>query len=816
MSKSDQEHTTTEPAIVAEEELRIPELLPLLPIRDVVVYPFMIIPLFVGREMSIKAVDQALAGDRMIMLATQHDIGDEDPTPDKIYNVGTVAMIMRMLKLPDGRVKILVQGLVKARITEFVEFKPFHTVRIERLVEPAAVDNLETEALMRTVREQLAKIAELGKQISPEVMVILENITDPGSMADLIASNLGLKLSEAQMLLEIEDPVRRLTKVNDLLAREHEMLSVQAQIQNAAREEMGKNQKEYYLREQMKAIQQELGDHDGKEELEELRKAIESAKMPENVQKEALKQLGRLERMHGDSGEAGVIRTYLDWLIEIPWSKTTRDSLDIIRAKKILDEDHSYLDKVKERILEFLAVRKLNKQMKGPILCFVGPPGVGKTSLGKSIARALNRKFVRISLGGVRDEAEIRGHRRTYLGALPGRIIQGMKQAGTRNPVFMLDELDKLGYDYKGDPSAALLEVLDPQQNNAFSDHYVNLPYDLSNVLFVATANHSDPIPPALFDRMEVINIPGYTEEEKLEIATRYLVPRQLKDNGLKAKHILFEEEAIKEIIAKYTREAGLRNLEREIGNVCRKVARKIAEGHKRQIRITPAAVATFLGAAKFLREDEMEKNEVGVVNGLAWTSVGGEVLHIEATTMAGKGGMTLTGQLGDVMKESVQAALAYIRSHGSEFHINPDWFQENEIHVHVPAGAVPKDGPSAGCAMATALISVLTKVPVKKDVAMTGEISLRGKVLPIGGLKEKILAAVRAGMKMVIIPEQNRKDLEDIPKAMQKKVKIMPVKEIDEVLKLALEKFPIPAPKAKTKPATPKVVVRPSKEISA
>ncbi|WP_416370936.1 endopeptidase La [Trichlorobacter lovleyi] len=801
---------------MAEEELRIPELLPLLPIRDVVVYPFMIIPLFVGREMSIKAVDQALAGDRMIMLATQHDIGDEDPTPDKIYNVGTVAMIMRMLKLPDGRVKILVQGLVKARIAEFVEFKPFHTVRIERLVEPVAVDNLETEALMRTVREQLAKIAELGKQISPEVMVILENITDPGSMADLIASNLGLKLSEAQMLLEIEDPVRRLTKVNDLLAREHEMLSVQAQIQNAAREEMGKNQKEYYLREQMKAIQQELGDHDGKEELEELRKAIETARMPENVEKEALKQLGRLERMHGDSGEAGVIRTYLDWLIEIPWSKTTRDSLDIIRAKKILDEDHSYLDKVKERILEFLAVRKLNKQMKGPILCFVGPPGVGKTSLGKSIARALNRKFVRISLGGVRDEAEIRGHRRTYLGALPGRIIQGMKQAGTRNPVFMLDELDKLGYDYKGDPSAALLEVLDPQQNNAFSDHYVNLPYDLSNVLFVATANHSDPIPSALFDRMEVINIPGYTEEEKLEIAIRYLVPRQMKDNGLKAKHIVFEEEALKEIIAKYTREAGLRNLEREIGNVCRKVARKIAEGHKRQIRVTPAAVATFLGAAKFLRDDEMDKNEVGVVNGLAWTSVGGEVLHIEATTMAGKGGMALTGQLGDVMKESVQAALAYIRSHGSEFHINPDWFQENEIHVHVPAGAVPKDGPSAGCAMATALISVLTKVPVKKDVAMTGEISLRGKVLPIGGLKEKILAAVRAGMKMVIIPEQNRKDLEDIPKAMQKKVKIVPVKEIDEVLKLALEKFPIPAPKGKAKPATPKVVVRPSKEISA
>ncbi|MFA6823489.1 MAG: endopeptidase La, partial [Geobacter sp.] len=766
----------------AAEELHIPEELPLLPVRDVVVYPFMIIPLFVGRESSIKAVDQALAGDRMIMLATQHEISEEDPSPDKIYQVGTVAMIMRMLKLPDGRVKILVQGLVKARISEFVEEKPHYTVRIERMSDLPAPENLETEALIRTVREQLTKVAELGKQISPEVMVILENIADPGSMADLIASNIGLKLIEAQTLLEIEDPIKRLTKVNELLAKEHEMLSVQAKIQNAAREEMGKNQKEYYLREQMKAIQQELGDNDGREELEELRKSIESAKMPEAVQKEALKQLGRLERMHSDSGEAGVIRTYLDWLIDIPWSKTTRDSLDIKRAKQILDEDHSYLDKVKERILEFLAVRKLNKKMKGPILCFVGPPGVGKTSLGKSIARALNRKFVRISLGGVRDEAEIRGHRRTYLGALPGRIIQGMKQAGTKNPVFMLDELDKLGYDYKGDPSAALLEVLDPQQNNAFSDHYVNLPYDLSNVLFVATANHSDPIPSALYDRMEVINIPGYTEEEKLEIAKKYLVPRQLKDNGLKAKHIAFEDEALKELIAKYTREAGLRNLEREIGTVCRKVARKIAEGYKRQLKITPATLASYLGAAKFLRDEEMDKNEVGVVNGLAWTSVGGEVLHIEATTMAGKGGLSLTGQLGDVMKESVQAALAYIRAHGDDFYIAPDWFQENEIHVHVPAGAVPKDGPSAGCAMVTALVSVLTKTAVKKDVAMTGEFSLRGKVMPIGGLKEKILAAVRAGMKTVIIPEQNKKDLEDIPKEMQKKVRIVPVKEIDEV----------------------------------
>lgn len=817
MSRAKKEKTIAEPIITIEEELHIPEELPLLPIRDVVVYPFMIIPLFVGREASIKAVDHALAGDRMIMLATQHETSEEEPTSEQIYNVGTVGMIMRMLKLPDGRVKILVQGLVKAQITEHLEGQPFHTVKIARLHEPAAVENLETEALIRTVREQLTKISELGKQISPEVTMILENITDPGSMADLISSNLGLKLTESQQLLETVDPVQRLTKINEFLAREHEMLSMQAKIQNAAREEMGKNQKEYYLREQMKAIQNELGDNDGKEELAELRKTIEACKMPQATEKEALKQLGRLERMHGDSGEAGVIRTYIEWLVELPWNKTTRESLDIAKAQKILDEDHCYLDKVKERVLEFLAVRKLNRKMKGPILCFVGPPGVGKTSLGRSIARAINRKFVRISLGGVRDEAEIRGHRRTYLGAMPGRLIQGLKQAGSKNPVFMLDELDKMGYDHKGDPSAALLEVLDPQQNSNFSDHYINQPFDLSNVLFLATANHGDAIPSALYDRMEVINLPGYTEEEKLEIAKQFLVPRQMKENGLKEKHIAFTDEVLQEIITKYTREAGLRNLEREVGNICRKVARKIAEGRKQQVKITVNSLATYLGAARFLRDDALDKNEIGMVNGLAWTAVGGEVLHIEATTMPGKGGLALTGQLGDVMKESAQAALAYVRSHGNEFAINPEWFQENEIHIHVPAGAVPKDGPSAGCAMATALVSVLTRVAVKKDVAMTGEISLRGKVLPIGGLKEKILAAVRAGIKTVIIPEQNKKDLEDIPKEMQKKLRIVPVREIDEVLKLALEKFAPVTPKSKAKnSSSTKMVVRPQREIVA
>ena len=774
------------------EELKIPDVLPLLPVRDVVVYPFMIIPLFVGREMSVKAVDSALAGDRMILLATQHEMSEEDPMPDKIYNVGTVAMIMRMLKLPDGRVKILVQGLAKARITDYVTEKPFYTVNIQRLNDTPLVDiSLETEALIRTVRDQLTKVIELGKQISPEVVVILENIQDAGSMADLIASNLGLKVSDAQQLLETVDPIVRLTKVNELLNREVELLSVQAKIQSAAREEMGKNQREYYLREQMRAIQQELGDGEGKEELVEIRKAIEAAKMPENVHKEAVKQLGRLENMHPDAGEAGIIRTYLDWLVELPWSKSSRDSLNITRAEKILNDDHFYLDKIKERILEFLAVRKLKKKMKGPILCFVGPPGVGKTSLGKSIARAMGRKFVRMSLGGVRDEAEIRGHRRTYIGALPGRIIQGMKQAGTNNPVMMLDELDKLGYDYKGDPSSALLEVLDPEQNHSFSDHYISQPFNLSDVMFIATANQIDPIPSALRDRMEVINLSGYTEEEKLEIAKRYLVPRQMTENGLKPTNISFEDDAIREIISKYTREAGLRNLERQIGTVCRKVARKVAEGSKRMVKVTAKNLPTFLGGAKHLREEDLLHNEIGVVNGLAWTPVGGEILHIEATVMQGKSALTLTGQLGDVMKESAQAAHSYIRAHAAELHIKPEFFQDHEIHVHVPAGAIPKDGPSAGVAMATALVSVTTRIPVKKDVAMTGEITLRGKVLPIGGLKEKILAAVRAEMKTVIIPFQNKKDLEDIPAEILKKVRIVPVQMIDEVLKLALEKYP-------------------------
>ena len=806
------------------EELSIPDVLPLLPVRDVVVYPYMILPLFVGREISINAVDYALSKDRLIFLATQKDVSDEDPAPEAIYGVGTVAMIMRMLKLPDGRVKILVQGLTKGRISAFLAEKPYYSVQIERLVEPAVLEgSQENEALIRTVKEQLDKIVGLGKAISPEVMVIVENTQEPGSLADLVASNIGLKVEEAQGLLEIIDPLERLKRVNELLNKEYELLNMQARIQSAAKEEMGKSQREYYLREQLRAIQQELGETDARsEEIAELRKAIDGAKMPTNVEKEALKQLGRLEQMHPDAAESGMLRTYLDWMVELPWGKSSKDALELKRAGEILNEDHYYLDKIKERILEFLAVRKLKKKMKGPILCFVGPPGVGKTSLGKSIARAMGRKFVRISLGGVRDEAEIRGHRRTYVGALPGRIIQGLKQAGTNNPVFMLDELDKIGADFRGDPSSALLEVLDPEQNHSFSDHYINLPFSLANVMFIATANQIDTVPGPLRDRMEVINLSGYTEEEKLQIAKRYLVPRQTKENGISGEIVNFSDESIKAIIAKYTREAGLRNLEREIGSVCRKVARKVAEGAAGNFMVTAGTLAKYLGPPKFLREEEMDHNEVGVVTGLAWTPVGGEVLFVEASIMKGKGGLTLTGQLGDVMKESVQAALSYIRSRAAELHLPEDFYSTMDIHVHVPAGAIPKDGPSAGVTMATALVSALSKVPVRKDVAMTGEITLRGKVLPIGGLKEKMLAAIRLGITTIIIPIQNKKDLEEVPKHILKKVKIVTASTIDDVLKVALETYPpispepVKSPPPKAKPPRPRVLVPPRKGLVA
>ena len=773
-----------------QTEFKIPDELPLLPVRDIVIFPYMILPLFVGRESSINAVNEALASDRMILLVAQKDAGNNEPKPEDLYNVGTVVMVIRMLKLPDGRVKILVQGLSKAKIISYVADKPFYKVKVERIKEPSEPKekSLKTEALMRNVREQLEKAITLGKMLPPDLLVIADNLDSPGKLADLAASNLGLKVEEAQQILEILDHEERLNKVGEFLGKEVEVLTMQQKIQFAAQEEMTKTQKEYFLREQLKAIQKELGDIDEKtEEINEFKKKIADVKMPKEVEKEALKQLDRLAKMHPEAAEATTVRTYLEWMVELPWSKATADNLNIKGAAKVLEEDHYDLEKVKERILEYLAVRKLKAKMKGPILCFVGPPGVGKTSLGKSIARALGRQFVRISLGGVRDEAEIRGHRRTYIGSLPGRIIQGIKQAGSNNPVFMMDEVDKIGADFRGDPSAALLEVLDPEQNYSFSDHYLGVPFDLSNVMFITTANLTDPIPSALKDRMEIISLSGYTEEEKLGIAKKYLIPRQMEEHGIKAKQIHISDEAVLKIISQYTREAGLRNLEREIATICRKVAKDVAQGNGRLHRISAANLNKFLGIRKFLPETEAERNQVGVATGLAWTQAGGEIMHIEVTTMKGRGALTLTGQLGDVMKESAQAAMSYARSKSKNYGLKEDFYQKIDVHIHVPAGAIPKDGPSAGITMATALISKLTGIPVRKDVAMTGEITLTGRVLPIGGLKEKSLAAKRAGIMTIIIPKDNNKDLEEIPSNIMKDMKFILAKEMDDVVKNAL-----------------------------
>ncbi len=773
-----------------EKGPEIPESLPLLPVRDVVIFPYMIIPLFVGRELSIKAVEEALAKDRILMLAAQKDATDEEPKPEGIYNIGTASLVMRMLKLPDGRIKILVQGLARAEIVNYELTKPYFRVQIKKIEEqPLTNLTLEIEALIRTVKEQIEKIISLGKPLSPDIMVILENVDDPGRLADLVTSNIGFKMEENQRILEIFNPVDRLKKVNELLNREIQLLEVQAKIQNQAKEEISKSQREYFLREQMRAIQQELGETDDRyQEIEEYREKIKKAKMPKEVEDEALKQLKRLELMHPDSAESAIVRTYLDWMVELPWSKETKDKLDIKRAAKILDEDHYDLEKIKERILEFLSVRKLKKKMKGPILCFVGPPGVGKTSLGKSIARALGRKFVRISLGGLRDEAEIRGHRRTYVGALPGRIIQGLKQAGTNNPVFMLDEIDKIGVDFRGDPASALLEVLDPEQNFSFSDHYLNVPFDLSNVMFITTANQLDPIPPALRDRMEVITLSGYTEEDKVVIAKKYLIPRQIKENGLTQKDIKFEEDAIRVIINQYTQEAGLRNLERQIGKICRKVARKKAEGDKKTIVVTAKDIHKYLGAPIYLPEVGREPGQIGIATGLAWTPYGGDVLYVEASVVKGKGNLILTGQLGDVMKESAQAAFTYARAIAKDYNIDEEFYANSDIHIHIPEGAIPKDGPSAGITMLTALISALSKIPVKTDIAMTGEITLRGRVLPVGGIREKSLAALSHKIKTVIIPYENEKDLEELPEYVKKEINFIKVKKADEVLKLALD----------------------------
>jgi ATP-dependent Lon protease len=782
-----------------EDRLDLPELpsrYPLIPTRDVVVFPYMVFPLFIGRPFSIKAVEEALDNNqRYIFLSLQKDKEKEIPTKKDIHQIGVVATIIRMMKLEDNRIKILVQGVSRGRIKELRKVDDYYQVEVEIIEDPAVEETLEIQALKHSLKDLLDKAISLGKQIVPDLVEIIKSVEEPGRLADLFASILDIKAEEAQQILEILDPVERLRFVHDKFLKEVGILELQQKIRISAREAIEKDQREYFLRQQIKAIQEELGERDEKqEEIENYKKKIEESGMPNEIKEEALKQLKRLEKMHPDSAEAGVIRTYLDWLVELPWNRRTKDRLDLKIAKKILDEDHYDLEKIKERILEYLAVLKLKKEnskdksIKGPILCFVGPPGVGKTSLGKSIAKALNRKFVRISLGGVRDEAEIRGHRRTYVGAMPGKIIQAIKQAGTKNPVIMLDEVDKIGLDFRGDPTAALLEVLDPEQNKEFVDHYLGVPFDLSEVMFICTANRLDTIPRPLLDRMEVIRLSGYSEEEKLHIAKKYLIPKQLKENGLDEKTVEFSDKAITFLIRGYTREAGVRNLERQIGSIIRKIAKKIIEtGKKKKYKITPSLVKKFLGAQIYSTEKE-EKDEIGVVTGLAWTEFGGEILKIEVTRMAGKGNLVLTGSLGDVMKESARIAFSYVKSKAKELGIDPEEFGKYDLHIHVPAGAIPKDGPSAGIAITTGIASVFTNRPVRSDVAMTGEITLRGKVLPVGGLKEKILAAKRAGIKTVILPKDNKEEvMSDLPAYVRKSMNLIFVDHIDEVFKIAL-----------------------------
>ncbi len=771
------------------QKLQIPSKLPVLLLRDVTIFPYMIAPLFVGREKSKNAIDQALSTNRMILLVTQKDMEVEDPKREDVYDVGTVSLILRMLKLPDGRVRILAQGLVRAKLETFEDDGSTVTAGITVIPEPEQFDKtIESEALIRNVRTGLEKATSLGKSLPPEVLVIASNIEDPGRLADLTASNLELKVPEAQHILELFDPIQRLRRVYELLTRELELLDVQTKISIEAKGEMDKLQRQYFLRQQLKAIQKELGEGtEIQEELKIYQDKLKKLKLAEEVREEVEKQIDRLSQMHPESAETAVVRNYLDWMFALPWNKSTVDNLDIPKAKQILDDDHYGLEKVKERILEYLSVRKLSKTAKGPILCFVGPPGVGKTSLGRSIARSLGRNFVRMSVGGIHDEAEIRGHRRTYVGAMPGRIVQGIKRAGSENPVFMLDEVDKIGSDYRGDPSSALLEVLDPEQNYQFRDHYLGVPYDLSKVMFITTANLLDTIQPAFRDRMEVLELPGYTEEEKLEIARRHLIPKQVGEHALKAKQISFTDNAVRNIIAQYTREAGVRNLEREIASVCRKTARKVAEGDKSGIAVTAQNVEKLLGPPKVFKDQILKKDQVGVATGVAWTEAGGEILFVEATKMRGKGGLMLTGSLGEVMKESAQAAMSYARAHAAEYGINPRIFFENDFHIHVPEGAIPKDGPSAGVTMAVVLISVFTDNKVRADVAMTGEMTLRGNVLPVGGIKEKVLAARRAGIKKMIMPALNRKDLVELPKNVLSDMEFIYVEDVNGVLNNAL-----------------------------
>jgi len=791
----------------AEQQLQIPEFLPVLPLRDIVIYPFMIVPLFVSREKSIRSVDEALGDNRMIFLVSQRDLDKEEPAGEDLYTTGTVAVIMRMLKLPDGRIRILVQGLSRAHVESIEDAGEFLKARLSALDETGTSErSLEVEALVRNVRASMERAANLGKNISPEVMAIVSSLDDAGRLADLAASNLELKVEDAQSVLDIADTTARLRRVNELLNKEIEVLTVQQEINTQARADIDRSQREFFLRQQLKAIQTELGEgNELAEEVAQFREKIEAAAMPKHAEEEALRQLKKLERMHPDAAETATLRNWMEIMLDLPWSKASVDNLDLIKAQQILDEDHYGLEKVKERIVEALAVRKLKEKPKGSILCLVGPPGVGKTSLGRSIARALDRKFVRLSLGGLHDEAEIRGHRRTYVGAMPGRIIQALQQAATNNPLIMLDEIDKVGADFRGDPSSALLEVLDPEQNNSFRDNYLGITFDLSNVMFMTTANILDTVQPALRDRMEVIRLAGYTEEEKLEIARRHLLPKQIEENGITAKNVHISKRALSVVIQQYTQEAGLRQLEREIGRICRKVARRIAEGKSETVRATPKNVHEFLGPPKTFPEEALRKDQVGVATGLAWTAVGGDVLFIEALRMRGKGQLVLTGQLGEVMRESAQAAYSYAKSRARELEIPDEDFEKFDMHIHIPEGAIPKDGPSAGITLATAMVSSLSQRAVRKDVAMTGEITLRGNVLPVGGVKEKVLAARRARVTKVILPHLNRRDMEEIPKELFGEMQFIFVENVREVFREALkEKAQPPAAPVQRQPRLP------------
>ncbi len=767
--------------------------LPLLPLRDVVVYPHMVIPLFVGREKSIKALEQAMATDKQVMLLAQRNASDDDPGKDDLYSIGTISNILQLLKLPDGTVKVLVEGGERARVEEIHEDGDFFTAEVEQM-DSGEIPSGEADALLRSAMNQFEQYVNLSKKVPSEVMTSLSGIDEPGRLADTVAAHMSLDLEQKQEILEMIDIRERLEHLLGLIEAEIDLFQVEKRIRGRVKKQMEKSQREYYLNEQMKAIQKELGEiGDEPNEMEELEQKIVNAKMPEEAEKKTRAELNKLKMMSPMSAEASVVRAYIDWMVSVPWSKRSKVRHDLIRAEKVLEEDHYGLEEVKERILEYLAVQKRVKKVKGPVLCLVGPPGVGKTSLGESIARATNREFIRMALGGVRDEAEIRGHRRTYIGSLPGKLVQKMSKAGVKNPLFLLDEIDKMGMDNRGDPASALLEVLDPEQNSTFNDHYLEVDYDLSDVMFICTSNSMN-IPGPLLDRMEVIRIPGYTEDEKVNIATRYLIPKQMKNNGLKASELEIEETAIRDIVRYYTREAGVRGLDREVAKLCRKVVtRHVKEKQTEKEVIAASMLEDFLGVRKFDYGVAEEENQIGQVTGLAWTQVGGELLTIESSAVKGKGRIVKTGSLGDVMQESIQAAMTVVRSRSQILGVAPDFVDKTDIHIHVPEGATPKDGPSAGIAMCTALVSVLTGIPVRADVAMTGEITLRGEVLKIGGLKEKLLAAHRGGIKTVLIPQENERDLKEIPDNIKADLKIIPVKWIDQVLEVALQHMPTP-----------------------